>query len=154
MTDGVVQLFPVWKQAAADFLAEFKYGAVVPLDWLEQRFGMPQLADRQKLTAADFRKRSFEWLQNIEAFKDELLREHSVCLQSVRGEGYRWVPPGEQSKVAMETFEKDVKRVYSAAAQRTRHVRREELTDEQRRENTDAVAKLASLRGMTRKALR
>lgn len=154
MSDGGVQLFPAWKRAAADFLAEFKYGAVVPHAWLEQRFGMPQLGDRQKLTAADFSKRQFEWLQNIESFKDELLREHAVCLQSVRGEGYRWVPPAEQSKVAMDAFEKDVKQVYATAAKRTRNVRRDELTDEQRRENADAIAKLASLRGLTRKTLK
>lgn len=154
MGDGAVQLFPAWRQAVKDFLDDFSYGAVVPHAWLEEHFGMPQLADRQKLTAADFSKRQFEWLQSIESFKDELLREHNVCLQSVRGEGYRWVPPGEQSKVAMDTFEKDIKRVFSAGVTRVRHVRLEELNEEQRRENADAVAKLASLRGMTRKALR
>lgn len=154
MSDAAVQLFPVWRQAVQDFLKDFTYGGVVTHAWLEQHFGMPQLGDRQRLTAADFSKRQFEWLQNIDAFKDELLREHDVCLQSVRGEGYRWVPPSEQSKVATDAFEKDAKRVFKVAAQRLRHVRVDELNDEQRRENADAIAKLASLRGMTRKALR
>lgn len=152
--EAPVQLFPAWKQAVQDFFKDFRYGNVVSHEWLEAHFGMPQLGDRQKLTAADFSKRQFEWLQSIEAFKDELLRKHDVCLQSVRGEGYRWVPPGEQSKVATDAFEKDAKRVFSTAAQRLRHVRLDELNDDQRRENADAVAKLASLRGMTRKALR
>ena len=134
--------FPAWRQAVRDFLNDFAYGDIVTHAWLEERFGMPQLGDRQKLTAADFSRRQFEWLQSIESFKDELLRRHDVCLVSVRGEGYRWVPPSEQSKVAMDAFEKDAKRVFASAATRVRHVRTNELTDDQRRENADAVAKL------------
>jgi hypothetical protein len=146
-------LFPAWRQAVRDLLSDFAYGDIVPHAWLEQRFGMPQLNESQQLTAAEFSKRQFDWLQNIEAFKDELLREHNVCLQSVRGEGYRWVPPGEQSRVAMDSFEKNAKRVFATAAQRLRNVRVDELTDEQRKENSDSIAKLASLRGMTRRQL-
>ena len=37
------QKFPTWKQAAADFLVEFKYGDMVTQGWMEQRFGMPSL---------------------------------------------------------------------------------------------------------------
>jgi hypothetical protein len=147
-------LFPQWRRAVKDFLAEFTYGALVPHDWLEMHFGMPDLADRQRMTAKDFAKRQFAWLSNIEAFKAELLREHQVCLQAVRGEGYRWVHPHEQTRVAREAFEKDARKVFATAAQRLRNVRLHELTDDQQRENIDAQAKLASLRGMTRKALR
>lgn len=156
MPDAIqdLDLYPQWWQAAQDFLAEFKYGDLVSHEWLEGHFGMPTLADRQKLTAADFCKRQFEWLGNIESFKAELLNKHQVCLQAVRGEGYRWVPPSEQTKLAAQTFEKDAKKVFALASSRLRHVRVGELTEDQQKENLNAQAKLASLRGMTRKALR
>jgi len=147
-------LFPAWRQAVRDFLGEFKYGDLVPHSWLEQRFGMPSLRDSQQLTAQEFAKRQFAWLSNIESFKAELLRDHQVCLASVRGEGFRWVPPQEQTRLATESFEKDARKAFSAAGQRLRNLRAAELSDDQRRENTDAVAKIASLRQMTRKALR
>ncbi len=83
------QKFPAWKQAAADFLNEFKYGDMVTHEWMEQRFGMPSLNESQRMTPEQFRERQFEWLANVEAFKASLLKEHQVCLQSVRGEGYR-----------------------------------------------------------------
>ena len=88
MSDAVK--LPTWKQAAEDFLAEFKYGDMVTHAWMEQRFGMPSLNESQRLTPEQFRERQFEWLANVEAFKAALLKEHQVCLQSVRGEGYRW----------------------------------------------------------------
>lgn len=147
-------LFPVWRQAVRDFLAEFNYGDTVGLEWLEKHFNLLTLDDKERLTAAAFRARQFAWLSHIEAFKRELLVEHQVCLESVRGEGYRWVTPQEQTGVAMKEFERDAKRAFRGAGLRLSHIRVDELSDAQRAENLDAVAKVAMLRGMTRKQLR
>ncbi len=151
---GEVNLFPRWRQAVRDFLDTFNYGDLVSHDWLEEHFGMPKIADAKRLTQAEFRDRQFDWLANVEAFKAALLHEHQVLLQSVRGEGYRWAPPGEQTAIASKEFERDVKRGFRLAGQRLKNIRADVLTDDQRREHRDAVAKVAALRGMTRKALR
>lgn len=146
--------YPAHKQAVDDFLKEFKYGDLVGHDWLEARFGMPSVGDSKLLTQEQFKARQFEWLASVEAFKDELLKEHKVCLQSVRGRGYRWVPPHEQTGVAMDELGRNVRKVFRGAGQKLRHLRITELTDEQRKTSLDAVAKLSALRGMTTKALR
>lgn len=147
-----VKLYPAWKQAVQDFLAEFKYGDIVPHDWLVARFGLP-LPDDQ-MTATAFQARQFEWLSSIEGFKAKLLNDHQVLLQSVRGEGYRWVPPTDQTQAATREFEREASKAFRSAASRLRHVRLGELSDEQRRENIDALAKLSHLRGAVRKQLR
>lgn len=154
MTDSSTQLFPAWKQAVKDFLAEFKYGDLVSHDWLESHFSMLSISDSERLTAAAFKARQFAWLASIEAFKSELLTQHNVCLESVRGEGFRWVPPGEQTGVATRDLERDARRTFRTAGQRLKHVRLDELSDSQRSENIDAVAKIATLRRMAQKALR
>lgn len=154
MSDNLLRLFPAWKQAIEDFLAEFKYGDLVSHDWLEARFGMPPLAEVGSMKPEEYRERQWQWVSSMDAFKSELLRDHQVCLQSVRGKGYRWVPPHEQTGFASKEFEKDAAKVFRAAGQRLRNVRLSELTDEQRKENLDAGAKLVALRGMTRKQLR
>ena len=146
--------YPAHKQAVDDFLKEFKYGDLVGHDWLEARFGMPSVGDSKLLTQEQFKARQFEWLASVEAFKDELLKEHQVCLQSVRGRGYRWVPPHEQTGGAMDELGRNVRKVFRGAGQKLRHLRITELTDEQRKTSLDAVAKLSALRGMTTKALR
>lgn len=147
------QKFPAWKQAAADFLTEFKYGDLITHEWMERRFGMPSLDDSQRLTAEQFRERQFEWLANVEAFKSALLKDHQICLQSVRGEGYRWVPPHEQTGVAVKEFEQSARKVFRNAGNKLRNLRHLELTDEQRRANMDAIAKVSALSGMTGRAL-
>ena len=154
MPESTTQLYPAWKQAVQDFLAEFKYGDLVPHDWLESHFSMLSISDSERLTASAFKARQFAWLANIEAFKSELLTQHNVCLESVRGEGFRWVPPGEQTGVATREFERDARRTFRAVGQRLKHVRIDELSDAQRSENMDAIAKISQLRGMTQKILR
>ncbi|MDF9617022.1 hypothetical protein P5705_05160 [Pseudomonas entomophila] len=148
-----VTKYPAHKQAVEDFLAQFKYGDLVGHDWLEARFGMLSMSESRSLTVDQFRDRQFEWLANVEAFKADLLRDHQVCLQSVRGRGYRWVPPHEQTGVAMDELGRNVRKVFRSTGQKLRHLRITELTDEQRRDNLDQVAKFSALRGMTTKAL-
>jgi len=149
-----VTILPTWKQAVLDFLQEFSYGSLVSLDWLEERFGLPSLSESKRMTPDQYRERQFEWLANIEAFKECLLKEHQVCLQSVRGKGYRWVPPHEQTDFAVREFERDARRVFRQTGNKLRNLRHTELTDDQRRANLDATTKLSALAGMTKKALR
>lgn len=148
-----VTKYPGHKQAVEDFLKAFKYGDLVGHEWLEARFGMPSMGESKSLTVDQFRDRQFEWLANVEAFKAELLRDHQVCLQSVRGRGYRWVPPHEQTGIAMEELGRGVRKVFRGAGQKLRHLRITELTDDQRRDNLDQLAKLSALHGMAKKAL-
>lgn len=147
-----VKIFPAWKQAVQDFLAQFQYGDIVSHDWLVERFGLPRPDERMSVAA--FQARQFEWLAAIEGFKATLLHEHQVLLQSVRGEGYRWVPPAEQTNTATKEFAKEAGRVFRIAGSRLRNIRVGELTDAQRRENIDAQAKLSHLRGTVRQQLR
>ncbi|QOD00381.1 hypothetical protein [Pseudomonas putida] len=148
-----VTKYPGHKQAVEDFLKAFKYGDLVGHEWLEARFGMLSMGESKSLTVDQFRDRQFEWLANVEAFKAELLRDHQVCLQSVRGRGYRWVPPHEQTGIAMEELGRGVRKVIRGAGQKLRHLRITELTDDQRRDNLDQLAKLSALHGMAKKAL-
>lgn len=149
MSEDVVTLHPAWKQAVQDFLqAGFKQGDVVPHSWLAEHFGMPMLDDAATMTQAEYRDRQFLWLAHIEAVKTELLQRHQILLRSVYGVGYRWVPPHEQTGVAVEEFERDARRAYDKAGRRLLHVRVGELTDAQRQENLDAIGRLSMLQGM------
>lgn len=143
------KLLPEWRQAVKDYLAAgFKPGDVISRSWFERHFDMPELDSDQPLTVSEFQDRQFKWLQNIEAFRAELLEEHQICLANVHGTGYRVVPPGEQTGLAQDKFESEARKAYKRAAKTLRHVRMSELTDDQRKENMDAVAKLSMLRGM------
>jgi hypothetical protein len=151
MSEPSVTLYPPWKQAARDFLAEHQYGSIVTHQWLADHFGMPDVGGAM-MTAEEFQERQFEWLSNIEAFKTELLQQHQVYLESIRGKGYRWVPPQEQTRAAMDSFERDARRAFRTTGQRLQNLRVGELTNEERRENADAAARLAMVSGMAKRA--
>ncbi|KQB59367.1 hypothetical protein [Acidovorax sp. SD340] len=153
MSDDAISLFPRWKQAVVDFMAEHKYGDLVSHGWLLEHFGMTSL-EGHRLTETQFKRRQLDLMSNVEQFKHELLTKHQIYLQPVRGSGYRWATPGEQTGLATKEFERDAGKAFRAVGQRLRHVRLHELSDEQRRENSDAVAKVSQLRGMTRKVLK
>ncbi len=144
-----VSLYPEWKQAVEDFLAEgINDGEILTHAWLEARFGMKPLGEDDALTSFEFQGRQFLWLRNLDAFRDELLESHRIFLASVPGKGYRVVPAREQTAVTQEKFEREAKKAYRRAANTLRHVRVEQLSEAQRKENSDAIAKLAMLRGM------
>lgn len=146
--------YPLYRQAVQDFIADFQYGDVVSHAWLESHFGMPTADDSKQLTAEQFRERQFEWLANVEAFKSELLKDHQVCLQSVRGQGYRWVPPHEQTDVAVAELQRGARKIFGTAGSKLRNLRISELSDEQRKANMDAVAKFSALKGMAQRVLK
>jgi hypothetical protein len=151
MDEENLKLYPAWKQAVRDFLQDFKYGDIVSHDWLSDHFGIPQ--QNVAMSAAEFKARQFEWLASIEGFKDQLLRDHQVLLQSIRGEGYRWCEPGDQTRVATVEFERDMRRNFRTTAVRLKNVRIQELTADQKQENIDAVAKLSALQGAVKKQI-
>ena len=144
-----VSLYPEWKQAVEDFLSEHVAdGEILTHAWLEQRFGMKPLGNDDVLTPSEYQDRQFTWLRNLDAFRDELLESHRIFLASVPGRGYRVVPAQEQTAVAQEKFEREARKAYRRAANTLRHVRVDQLSEPERKENSDAIAKLAMLRGM------
>ncbi|WP_186211645.1 hypothetical protein [Burkholderia gladioli] len=146
-----VTLHPIWRQAVRDVIeGDFGDGDVLTHAWLEEHFGMEKLADDVPLTPAAYQERQFEWLRNLEAFRTELLEKHQIYLTSVHGQGYRITPACEQTSIAQERFEREAKKSYRRAAEALKHIRLDQLNEAQRKENSDAIARLAMLRGMHR----
>lgn len=146
-----LQLHPAWRQAVSDFLAaDIQPDTVLSNSWFEAHFGMEILNDDTTMTVEKFRERQFQWMSNFEAFKTELLEQHQIYLVNIHGEGYRLVPPSEQTCTTQEKFEREVKKSYRLAAVRLKNVRVAELTVVQRKENVDAISRLSMLRGMHR----
>lgn len=147
-----VTLHPIWKQAAEDFVsARFTDGDVIPREWFEEHFNMNAAKGSMKLDA--YQTRQLVWLENIESLRRLLLDDHSIYLENVFGAGYRIVPPGEQTGATRARFEREVRKEFRRAARGLKNVRHDQLTDAQRQENLDAIAKLSLIGGM-RKALR
>ena len=82
--------------------------------------------------------------------RTHLLVEEQIALATIRGYGYRVVPPAEQTRWAETEGIEEVKAAARKMGVRLANVDLTELTDERRKENADALTRLSMLRGMVR----
>lgn len=141
-----------WENALSAFKeSDFKPGVIIPMSWFFEHFRVKPPESRE--TVGEFQEEQFRFLGEMDRFQKALAEELDLVLQNVRGEGYRVVPPAEQTEWAMDRVHRDFTKTLGKAHMRLTHLRLSDLTDEQRRQNADAQAKLAAFRSGGRKAL-
>lgn len=145
--DGELRLSPPWKHALQALLADgLPDGHVIHKADLVALFGL-----RTPLTAEDQERFQLDFMQQFSALREELLEEYRIALRTIYGESsYEVVQPSDQTALALAEGMRDLRRSMRKMTRTLVFVRQEELTDEQRKKNTDAQAKAAMLAGMIR----
>lgn len=127
----------------------FADGDLVTHEWLAWSLALPEPA-----TVAELREQQFVVLDRVEQFKSELLTKHQVALQSVRGKGYRVVPPAEQARYAAEEASRHIEKGLRRGDQLLNHTRLDALSDDERRRHIDTESRMASLASMAKRGRR
>lgn len=144
------KLYPAWRQAEADLIAQgLSHGSIVTEEFLNAAFGIGQAT-----TIVQHEKNKLVFLRQITALKESLLENRKMMLVSEAGVGYRVVMPEEQTKLSFHLRTREVKLALGKLRRELTNVDTARLTDEQRKENTDALAKLGALRVVVRKQLK
>lgn len=147
------QLYPPWKEAVRSFLDQnFPPGEVVPHEWFWTAMGMEKPPDDMPLKEGERQKLLF--LTQFSPFRLYLLTEHRIDLAAKPGMGYYVVPPGEQTPLAYEEGVAELREALKKMGRRLINVEHAALTDRQRQENAEALAKLSMLDTMRRRARR
>lgn len=151
MTDGTeTKLSPAWRQAEKDLLNNgLTYGSIIEQEWLDCAFGIqpPQ-------TISQYQRNELIRLRQMQDLAASLLENHKMLLTPVRGIGHTVAHPAQQTQLALNKRGKEVRAALAKMARELSHINGNLLTDAQRTENTDALAKLGQLRSITRKKLR
>ena len=87
-------------------------------------------------------------LGTFERFRDYLLVEKQMYLQSVRGSGYRVVQPSEQTDVALKNGFRQISKGLRQAQRGVDNVNRQLLTTSERERNISVSARLSGLKSM------
>jgi hypothetical protein len=149
MDEQTPKLYPAWRQAEVDLIAQgVTYGSLISDDWLRAAFGI-----KEPTTIAEAQRNDLVMLRQTECLRESLLETRNMMLRRVQGLGYTVVLPEQQTKLAMQDRTREVKNALRKLAREIAHVDHSKLTDAQRKENTDAQAKLGALRGLVRKRL-
>lgn len=137
-------ILPLWKEALKNLMATSpKPGDVIRQDWLRQQFGI-----EKPVTAEDQVRASFEYLQMSCEFRSALLEDHCIALKTIPGVGFEIIAPNFQTRWALENGAQRISREISKMARNVAFVDVASLNEGERREHTDGMAKVSTIRGM------
>ncbi len=143
-----VILHPEWRNALAQIIAlDPQPGDVIPREWLEELLDLPEAVDM-----AGFQRRNLRWLQRFDKLREELLTTHQMWLRPAEG-GYEFVPPAQQTETAYTDYSRQAFLKLKRMVRVAKNVRLSELTDQERRANSDSLAKMSMLVGMVGSAM-
>jgi hypothetical protein len=148
-TGGPLRLYPAWRQAESDLIARgLRDGEVISMAWLKHAFGIIDATD-----IAEHDRNRMLFNAQIGELKASLLENHRIDLRVVDSVGYMVVPPDQQTDRAMKDRGAEVLRAMHQLTRQLTYVRTEMLTDDQRKANADAQAKVGKLLALTRRRI-
>ena len=120
--------------------SRFNDGDILTHDWLQWALDIPEPA-----TVAEAQETQWLTLQRVDAFRDYLLVNRSIALQSVRGQGSWIVPPSEQARVAAHEAMKQVRKGLERGDKLLTHARLSEMDSAAQRRHTDTQVRLSGI---------
>lgn len=142
------KVHPIWKDAASKVVEQFKEGDMISMDWLHRHFDI----QKPEVCSFDaFQKYQFELMAATDGFKNELLEVYQIAIANVRGEGYRILPPNQQTGYAEKKFLGDIGKSVRKAASILSNINFDRLDDKERKENADAKGRIAAIFTMSKK---
>jgi hypothetical protein len=149
-----VHLLPAWRNAAAELFASgrYTYGDVIPHEVLRLALRLPE--PHGKLTLSELESWRLSLVAQIDALSDWLLEEKNMCLRSLPGQGYQIIPPAEQTEYAVNQGRKKIRSELRKMGRRLSFVDHASLTQDERRKNADALARLSFMENQFSKAKR
>jgi hypothetical protein len=145
-----MKLYPAWRQVEADLMARgMKDGETIPMDLLRAGFGVED--PRTMTDGIEVLRQQALFNFSLGELKASLLENHRIQLRLVEGVGYMVVPPSEQTRLTMKDRGSEIMNALTKAEREVTYIREDELTDEQRKENADARARMGQLRSLVRK---
>lgn len=138
----MTKLFPEYEQAIDDLLQEgIEYGRVITHEWLDKHLELD-------VSSPNY---GFDKLSRFENFRNRLVEKYKIHLKNVKGEGYRILPPEEQTVSAVKETFKSISRTVRKGIFYLSNVDTTKLSSEQKKENTDALVRMSGLKGMVKK---
>ena len=138
------KLFPAWKQAVRTLLDNgLTYGSVLKRSYISELCEVPKPKDID-----DVRRYDLEVLRCITEIKDILLTAHCMLMVSDHAGNYIIIEPESQTQHAVDAGVKAIGREMKRMAMGVSFTKVDLLTDEGRKKNADAQAKISKLAGM------
>lgn len=137
-------LLPAWRNVERAIVNDkrWTYGDLIAWDDLNQLLDLPQPSPASR--ADVYQEWQLRRLQQVDALRKQMLRDHAMFLDTEIGEGLRIVIPAEQTTRVNQRGRSALAKALREMRDGLTHLNRGMLTAEQARENTDAQVRLAA----------
>lgn len=137
-------LLPAWRNVERAIVNDkrWSYGDLISHDELNELLHLPQPSACER--ADVYQDWQLRRLQQVDALRKHMLREHAMLLDTEVGEGLRIVIPAEQTARVNQRGRASLAKALREMRDGLTHLNRSMLTAEQARENTDAQVRLAA----------
>ena len=129
----------------------FDYGSTIKKEWLMKQF---LIEEPEISTKIIYSKLAFEFMQNMEGFRNLMLNEHKKHLVNVRGDGYLVVLPKNQTVEAIDKMKREVGKELNRAMCILQNVNENLLSNDEILRKDAEVGKVAAISVFTKKRLR
>lgn len=141
-----------WVTLTNNIVERFEPGVLISHEYLKKIFYLiePKIEDfkDQYEFIETIKLIQFEYMTLVDKLRVDILETHKLYLRNIRGEGYQFLLPKEQTdfakKQTMDSINKEMKRGELIL----RNVKYSSLSADDRRKNTDELAKIGQLSQM------
>lgn len=136
-------LLPAWRNVERAIVDDkrWDYGDLIQWDDLHALLGMQQPGANDR--ADVYQEWQLRRLQQVQALRTHMLKEHAMLLETEIGEGLRILLPAEQTSRVQQRGRAALAKALREMRDGLTYLNRAALTQEQVRENTDAQVRLA-----------
>jgi len=128
----------------------FSYGDLIPMGWLKEQFGIQEPAFAQKSV---YTKIQFEFMSNMDGFREIMLEDFKKHLANVTGKGYLIVHAKDQTPAAMEKLKRSVSQEMHRAVYILNNIQEDLLTSDQIKSRDESLGKIAAVTSFSKKRL-
>ena len=137
-------LLPAWRNVERAIVNDkrWTYGDLIGWDEINTLLGLEQPSPSAR--ADVYQEWQLRRLQQVDALRKQMLRDHAMLLDTEIGEGLRIVIPAEQTARVNQRGRAALAKALREMRDGLSHLNRAMLTTEQAKENTDAQVRLAA----------
>jgi hypothetical protein len=139
-----------WSDLLDKLVELYPQGDLIPHYKLEKLFLLSQPNYHEFDSQDDFlqavRLLQFEYMTLIDKLRWDILEKHKLYLRNIRGDGYTFLPTSEQTEYAKKQTMDGIKKEMKRGLLILQNIKRNKLTADQRRKNSDELAKLGQLK--------
>ena len=141
-----------WEQLIDEIVETYLPNDLLPHKKLSEIFYLPDPVYNDYASQDEFMQavklQQFEYMTLVDKLRWDILKKHKLYLQNVRGDGYSFVAPGEQTDFAKDQAMEKITKHTRRGLLILKNIRFNDLSADQRRHNSDELAKIGQLSQM------